>query len=205
MRITSIVLAAALGLGTVGIASAQNDGGFGLKGGIGLSSLNYGDPKEGDTYSFDDYKNTMKLGGMLGISYEKRFGDLFALDVEALIANKGVKQKADFTILGSKGNLVVSGNLLTVDVPVSAKFYLGNNVNFYVGPYVSYILGGISRTTIEFNDKKETRDSENWYGDGFKDQNGELPLNRLDLGANLGVEFVTNKGFGVGARLQKGR
>jgi hypothetical protein len=63
MRITSIVLAAALGLGTAGFASAQNDGGFGLKGGIGLSSINI------DNSSLSDAKNSMKLGGLIGVSY----------------------------------------------------------------------------------------------------------------------------------------
>lgn len=186
-------------IGLASFASAQNDGGFGLKGGIGLSTLSI------ENQQAKDAKNNLKLGGMLGVTYEKRFGDgTFALDVEALLANKGSQQKDKGTILGQDYALTLKSNIITIDVPVSFKVYLGDNFNFYAGPYFSYILGANLKSVYEQNGKKTTDESDNWFGDDFKDANGNLPLNRFDAGVNVGLEFVTNKGFGVGARLNQG-
>lgn len=180
-------------------ASAQNDGGFGLKGGIGLSTLSI------ENQQAKDAKNNLKLGGMLGVTYEKRFGEgTFALDVEALLTNKGSQQKDKGTILGQDYSLTLKSNIITIDVPVSFKVYLGDNFNFYAGPYFSYILGANLRSVYEQNGKKTTDESDNWFGDDFKDTEDDLPLNRFDAGINVGLEFVTNKGFGVGARLNQG-
>jgi hypothetical protein len=181
--------------GLTGWASAQNDGGFGLKGGIGLSTLSI------ENQQAKDAKNNLKVGGMLGVTYEKRFGDgTFALDIEALLANKGSQQKA--TILNS--DLTFKSNIITIDVPVSFKIYLGDNFNFYAGPYFSYLLGANLRTESKNGSNTSSNESDNWYDDKFKDNNGNLPLNTFDAGINVGLEFVTNKGFGVGARLNQG-
>lgn len=176
-------------------ASAQNDGGFGLKGGIGLSTLSI------ENQQAKDAKNNLKVGGMLGVTYEKRFGDgTFALDIEALLANKGSQQKA--TILNN--DLTFKSNIITIDVPVSFKIYLGDNFNFYAGPYFSYLLGANLRTESKNGSNTSTNESDNWYDEKLKDDNGNLPLNRFDAGVNVGLEFVTNKGFGLGARLNQG-
>jgi hypothetical protein len=188
-----------LTLGTASMVSAQNDGGFGLKGGIGLSTLSL------DNQQAKDAKNNIKLGGMLGVTYEKRFGGgMVALDIEALLANKGSQQKDKGKILGQDYSLTLKNNLITVDVPVSVKLYLGDNFNLYAGPYFSYILGANLKSEFVSNGKKTVDESDNWYGDDFKDANGNLPLNRFDAGINFGLEFVTNGGFGVGARLNQG-
>jgi hypothetical protein len=196
MKIKSFLLAGVFSFGTIGLVSAQNDGGFGLKGGIGLSSINI------DNSSLSDAKNTMKLGGLLGVSYEKRFGDgRFALDIEGLIANKGSQQKDE--VLNNK--VTLKTNIFTVDVPVSAKIYFGDNFNIYAGPYVSYIFGArLKSEVVNSNGNKTTNESDDWFGEEFKDGNGNFPLNRFDAGVNIGLEFVTNKGFGVGARFNQG-
>lgn len=191
---------------TGAVAQAQDDekkeGGFGFKGGIGLSTLNFGNPDQ----SYDDYRNAMKLGGMLGVTYEVRIGKSFAIDVEALFANKGSQQKYSGTLLGNKYDARVKNNIFTVDVPVSAKFYLGDNFNIYAGPYFSYIVGGRLKTITEVNGKKDESESKDYFSDDFTklDPQGDAPLNRFDMGLNAGVEFVTDGGFGVGARFQQG-
>jgi hypothetical protein len=199
MKIKSILLAGVLGLGTTGWVSAQNDGGFGLKGGVGFSSINI------ENNSFEDARNSLKLGGLLGVSYEKRFGDgRFALDIEGLIANKGSQQKEEVSFGNNTLKYTLKTNIFTVDVPVSAKIYFGDNFNIYLGPYVSYIFGARLKSEVVNNGNKTTDESKDWFSDDFKDGNGNYPLNRFDAGVNLGLEFVSNNGFGIGARFNQG-
>lgn len=197
LMMTALAVAAT---GTATMAQEDNPGGFGLKGGIGLSTLNFGNNDQ----SYEEYRNAMKLGGLLGVSYEKRIGDHFALDFEALLANKGSQQKYETTILGNTVKTKIKNNIFTVDVPVSAKIYFGDNFNIYAGPYFSYIFGGRLKTITEANGDKKESESEDYFSDKYKDINGNNLLNRFDIGANIGLEFVTNGGFGVGARLQQG-
>jgi hypothetical protein len=200
MKIRNLFLAAMVVVTTGAAVNAQDgekkEGGFGFKGGIGLSSLNFGNENQ----QYEDYRNAMKLGGMLGVTYEARIGNSFAIDVEALFANKGSQQK------GSIGPIdyTLKNNIFTLDVPVSAKFYLGDNFNIYAGPYFSYIVGGRLKTITEVNGKKDESESSDYFSDEYKDIDGNSLLNRFDLGLNAGVEFVTDGGFGIGARFQQG-
>lgn len=198
------------GLMTLGLTSGllaqerDNDGGFGIKGGVGMSTISFGDGDSKGDFTFKDSDNSWKVGGMLGVSYEARIGNVFALDFEALLANKGVKRTESYTFFGKDGDVTLKGNLFTLDVPISAKFYFGDNFNVYAGPYFSYTLGANTKVDATFDGKSQTKETKNWFGDDYKDINGELPLNRFDIGANIGLEFVTNGGFGIGARFQKG-
>lgn len=201
MTMKKIMLATmtALLLGTFGISHAQNDGGFGLKGGVGFHSLNI------DNQSFEDAKNRIKLGGLLGVSYEKRFGDgKFAMDIEALIANKGSEQRDEVKFGNNTLKYSLKTNVFTVDVPISGKFYIGDNFNILFGPYFSYIFGARLKTVVDNNGNKTTDESDDWFDEKFKDDNGNYPLNRFDAGINVGFEFVSNGGFGIGARLNQG-
>ncbi|HUH74034.1 MAG TPA: outer membrane beta-barrel protein [Chitinophagales bacterium] len=193
------------GLMTLGLTSSlfaqerDNNGGFGIKGGVGFSTISFGEGKD-----IEKSDNSWKVGGMFGVSYEARIGNVFALDFEALLANKGVKRTQSYTILGKSGDVTLKGNLFTVDVPISAKFYFGDNFNIYAGPYFSYTLGANTKASASYGDNTQSKESENWFGNDYKDPNGELPLNRFDIGANVGLEFISNGGFGIGARFQKG-
>lgn len=207
-----VLIALAINLSTVKTADAQsrdNDGGFGIKGGIGLSTISFGDPKnivdgEGGSFEFRNNDNKWKIGGLVGITYEARIGNVFGIDIEALIVNKGVKRELEYKVLGQDGKLTMTGNLFTLDVPVSAKFYFGDNFNINAGPYFSYIIGGKAKAKNVLNGNTTSDESNNWYGDDYKDANGELPLKHFDVGVNIGIEVVANAGFGVGARFQKG-
>lgn len=123
------------------------------------------------------------------------------MDIEGLLANKGSQQKDE--ILNNK--ITLKTNIFTVDVPVSAKIYFGDNFNIYAGPYFSYIFGArLKSEVVNSNGQKTTDESEDWFSDNFRDGKGNYPLNRFDAGINLGLEFVTNNGFGVGARFNQG-
>lgn len=208
MKASKLVLTGLLTLGLTTLVTARdrdgdNPGGFGIKGGVGLSTISFGDPRDSEVELKND-KNTWKLGGLAGISYEARMGRVFALDIEALFTNKGVKRTESFSNALLDANYELKTNLFTIDVPVLAKFYFGDNFNIYAGPYFSYILGANVKTSGSVNGVSQSKESNNWYGNDYKDANGELPLKRYDIGANIGLEFVSNGGFGVGARFQKG-
>jgi hypothetical protein len=179
---------------------ADEPGGFGVKGGIGFSTLSF------DKDNASDQKNRMKIGGMVGFSYEAFLGkkDKMALDIEALLANKGVQQKSSATILGKDVTTILKTNLYTVDIPVSFKYYPIENFNIYAGPYYSFLAAAQFRTITKIDDDKDKEDGDNWFKEENKDINGEYFMNRHDVGINAGLEFVTDGGFGVGARFQKG-
>ncbi len=202
MRLRKLLIAGLLSLGLTTTTFAK--GGFGLKGGIGISTISFGDPKDLDNLKIKDSNNKWKVGGLVGISYEATVGKIIGIDVEALITNKGVKREIPYTLLAQDGKWTLTGNLYSLDIPLSVKVYLGDNFNFYAGPYFSYIMGGNARSKNTVNDKKTDKQSGNWYGDDYKDINGELPLKRFDFGGHIGLEVITNSGFGVGARVQKG-
>lgn len=196
MKFKSILMTALLAAGILTSATAQeNRTGFGLKGGIGLSRLSF------ENTNANDASNKLKVGGILGVSYEKQIGNgPFSIDVEALIANKGNRNESSLL----NANLKINSNIFTIDVPVSAKFYLGDNFNLNFGPYFSYIFGGRIVTERTLNGNTSRNESKDLFDESLKDNNGNFLLNRFDAGFNVGFEFVSNGGFGVGARLNQG-
>lgn len=196
MKTRHLLLTGLMTLGITSLVSAKdgldNDGGFGIKGGVGFSTISFENQ--------NNSKNTWKVGGMVGVGYEARIGKAFALDFEALLANKGVKREDS----NNFGSYSLKTNLFTVDVPISAKIYLGDNFNIYAGPYFSYILGANYKLDATLLNNSQSKESRNFFDNDYKDANGESPLNRFDIGANVGLEFVSNGGFGIGARFQKG-
>ena len=197
--IGSLMILGILTTSQVKAGDGENDGGFGIKGGVGLTTIGF------EKESAESQKNKMKVGGMVGISYEKRFGNVFALDIEALYANKGVRQKSEATILGKDYEYIAKSNLHYFEIPLSAKFYIGDNVNLYVGGYGGFLAFGQAKTKTIIDGKEQNEtESDNYFKEANKDINGEYALSRFDAGLNGGVEFISNKGFGVGARFQKG-
>lgn len=180
----------------------ENDGGFGVKGGIGLTTYGYEDEDA------TNQTNRMKLGGFASIGYEKQIGKVFALDIEAGYANKGFQNVQEYNVLGEKGKFITKFNLHTIELPISAKFYIGDNFNINVGPYAAfYIAGKMSGYKKPDGEKKELiLEGQNLFEEDNnpEDADGDKLFNRHDIGANLGLEYVSDKGLGLGARFQKG-
>ena len=182
-------------------SDSKNDGGFGIKAGVGLTTFGF------STESAMDQKNRMKVGGFIAASYEKRFGKVFALDFELGYANKGAQQKGNYNILGNTGTLTVKYNLHCIELPISGKFYIGDNFNINIGPYVSYYFLGHFKTIKRPTDgATDIKTSENLYDNNNnpQDAEGDRMFRHFDAGANVGLEFVSNMGLGVGTRFQNG-
>ena len=174
----------------------------GLNGGFSLNTMGL---QKGTEYG--DAKNTIKPGGVFGINYEYRAPKVFGLEIGANYANKGSQQKIKEDELNRS---FIRLNFHSVEVPIIAKFYMGKNkvFNINVGGYASYAFNVQSRTKIDFKDNtiKDIDDRENNLLS--KDKNpkvdGEYLFRPFDAGVNVGFEFVSKSGFGVGARVQQG-
>ena len=72
---------------------AQDDysdqSGFRIQGGVGISTLYF----QNTDNNYDNLKTKIKVGGLAGVGYEKRFGKVFALQPELNYVNKGAKRK----------------------------------------------------------------------------------------------------------------
>ena len=102
-------------------------------------------------------------------------------------------------------------NFHSVELPVIAKFYIGKKkvFNFNVGGFASYAFNVQSRLKVDFKDNTILDDQDERVNSVLKDNNnkdvnGNRPFRPFDAGVNVGFEFVSKSGFGVGARVQQG-
>ena len=158
---------------------------------------------------FENSKNSIKPGGVFGVNYEHRFKKVFALEIGANYINKGTQQKLEDANLNRSFYRL---NFHSVELPVIAKFYIGKKkiFNFNVGGYASYAFNVQSRTKIDFKNNnalfvdQDERENNLLKNNNQKDANGNRPFRPFDAGVNVGFEFVSKSGFGVGARVQQG-
>ena len=175
---------------------------FGLNGGFGLTTM--GIQKENN-----DAKKWVKIGGLVGVNFEHRFKHVAAFELAINYTNKGAQQKIE-------GSNIKRGfyrlNFHSVEVPIFFKFYVGKKkiFNLNVGGYASYAFNVQSRLKIDLKDNtvfKDTDDKDNNLLSNDKnpqDAEGERLFRPFDAGVNVGFEFISRKGFGVGSRVQQG-
>jgi len=173
---------------------------FGINGGFGITTMSI------ERYN-DDARNRVKIGGMAGLNFEHRFRKVVAFELGANYTNKGAQQKI-------QGSNVKRGyyklNFHSVEMPFIVKFYVGKKkiFNLNAGGYASYAFNVQSKEKIIFKDDTETyTNKENKLlsdDNNPKDADGQRALRPFDAGVNVGFEFVSRKGFGVGARVQQG-
>lgn len=149
-------------------------------------------------------KNRGKLGGVLGVTFEHKFGKVFALETGGLFSNKGASEKFETNALVKSGSYTV--DFYSIDVPLIAKFYIGKKkiFNLNVGGFASYSFKIQTTTKIDFNNNPVFPNDINDKKDNPKDADGDLLYRPYDAGMNVGFEFISRKGFGAGARLNQG-
>ena len=203
MKKLILLMMAAVSLAPAAFAKYETDnedGGFGIKGGVGLSTIYFKDQDD----NFKDLKTKINVAGFLDLSYEIRLHKVFALEPGVVVAVKGAKRELVVPI--SEDKIKFTTNLQTVDIPLHLKFYIGDHFNIYTGPYVSFITSAFGRYVRRDKDGKKLEDETgvNIMKDKYKDVDGNRPYKRVDAGINLGLEFVTKKGFIVGGRVNQG-
>lgn len=189
----TIILTIAVLVGMVGFQSsamAGGAGGFGIKGGLAISTIGTGDE------DFSSAKNRFRLGGTGGFSYELATEGTFAFEVDLLYDLRGQKQEFDNFL----GEGTVKDYLHYLNLPLSMKFYIGDVFNLHFGGYVGAAIAGTRNidgedllgNTIETKTDLFSADQQDAQGDDY--------LNRIDGGIHFGAEFVSTSGFGVGSR-----
>jgi hypothetical protein len=158
--------------------------------------------------TYDNSKNTIKPGGVFGFNYEYRAPKVFGFEIGLNYANRGTQQKLEDAELNRSFFRL---NFHSVELPVIAKFYIGKKkvFNFNVGGFASYAFNVQSRLKVDFKDNTILDDQDERVNSVLKDNNnkdvnGNRPFRPFDAGVNVGFEFVSKSGFGVGARVQQG-
>ncbi len=180
-------------------AKAQTDkthGGFGVKGGLTFSTIGF------NNEDASSHKNRFRVGGTAGISYEIPTDGFFTFEIDALYDLRGTKEEA--TLPG--GNEITQKNYLHyISFPASFKFYIGDNFNVNFGGYGAALAGGKARYTLRSENGEVVNNKDfKLTGEKAEDINGNTYLKRYDAGLNFGIEFVSDKGIGVGSRFSKG-
>lgn len=175
---------------------AGGKGGFGVKGGLAISTIGL------ETESAGNQKNRMRLGGTGGISYEVATEKSFAFDVEAIYDLRGTKEEKN-------GGITYKNYVHYLSMPLSFKFYIGDVFNVNFGGYAGYAIGGKIKGEADSPLGEAAlklflgEDMQIPYKD-LDDSQGDEYLNKLDAGIHAGLEFVSKKGIGVGGRFSKG-
>jgi hypothetical protein len=167
-KILSIIVLITLQFFTV---QAQNNLKLGIKGGVNFANLN----------SNDIENNKVLTGVNFGVFAKLPLSDSFAIQPEMYFTTKG----SELTYQ----NVFVDGTakfeLNYIEVPVMLIFNLGQNFNFQLGPYASYLVSSKVKNVSDVNfNFEENIDS----GD----------FNKFDTGIAVGLGYDTKSvGFGI--------
>ncbi|WP_106917559.1 porin family protein [Chryseobacterium aurantiacum] len=182
----------------LGISVNAQEFKFGPKAGYSLSMLKASG--EGKTYNFDA-KSTFYAGAMA----EYKFNEKFAVQGEVLYSPIGGKQEeaVSYNLMGVDvtGTEKSDWKLGTVQVPVSAKYYVTENLAFGVGVNVGVIISAKIKTTATLSGTA--------LGQPFSDSTTETEdvkshMNKLNLAPFAGAEYTLENGLFFDARYNLG-
>ncbi|CAM3756907.1 porin family protein [Flavobacterium gelidilacus] len=158
-----------------GSTKAKNDIAIGIKAGLNIS--NFVGDDAGDANSL--------IGFNGGIFVEFKVSDKFYIQPEFLYSTQG-----------SKDNLLVDGYSFDVtfktkyiNIPVMAKYYVANDFQLEVGPYVGFLFDADVKAT--FQGQSQTADAKDF-------------LKSNDLGINLGLNYDFSNAIFFNARYSAG-
>ncbi len=149
-------------------------------------------------------KNRTKVGAFAGFTLEGRLADKFSIETGITYVNKGAANRFQKSVLVKSGSTTY--NLHSFDIPLIAKIYLGKKKIFNVnaGGFFSYAFKIQQVTNVDFVNPGKP-DVKNKKEDiPTNPANKEKMLNPIDAGINFGVEFISQKGFGAGFKVNQG-
>lgn len=163
----------------------------GVKAGYTYSNLNSNDKTANEKFE-------PKSGYYAGLSAEKRWGEKFATQVEAIYANLGSQ-----TTYENAGATVKQYNHLhRLVVPVSLKYYVTYELGVFAGGYLSSKIsnnvkfktsGDIAVTDEELNEMEQ--EYKKYLDDNLKSS---------EFGVQFGIDYKAFKGIYVEARYSLG-
>ena len=181
--------------------SQKQQGGveFGLTGGVNLATIN-GEPIEGSTVK-------MKPGFNVGMLANIGINKIFSIQPEFLFTVKGadMNNKAEFVETDDVGDAIVmkvekniSAKLNYLELPILAKLQLSNGLNFYGGPYLSYLISAKITGSMSLQ-----IDGMPIFQKTFSETSTE-GLNPVDGGFVVGAGYKLKNGLGFSVRYTKG-
>jgi hypothetical protein len=176
---------------------------FGFNIGLGVSTIGIKD-------SAASFKSNVKPAGEISFTFEHRFKKVVAIQTGIGYTNRGTKSVYKKDALINSGSFQV--DLHNLEIPFLVKFYIGKKkiFNINTGIYAAYTFNGQTHQKVDFApafltdvDKKENNVFNN-DKINLKDAEGDRLFVPFDAGMKLGFEFVSKRGFGVGANLSQG-
>jgi hypothetical protein len=120
---------------------------WGLKGGINLANLTV-DESDDDSPDLDS-----KMGLCLGVYVTRHINEVFAIQPEVLISQRGAKSEETVEEQGVTVDTETSINLMFLDIPILAKISAPINgsmtPNFFLGPYAGLKLSSKIKVKAE--------------------------------------------------------
>lgn len=126
------LLAAALMVATTINAQDVGSGKLGLKAGASVTFVTNSDADARVSY----------YGGA---TYEYRLSSLIALSPELVFSAQGGESETSYTALGTTVTTSTNLKLAYLQIPLLAKFYLGNKFSVDLGPQVGFLLSAKSK------------------------------------------------------------
>jgi len=176
---------AILAMAAFGTAEAQTAR-FGIKGGLNISTLT------GEIENAEP-----KIGAHLGGLVEIKVAKKFAIQPELLFSLQGAKNDYVRNIGNTRYVNEEKINLLYLQVPVMAKFYVLPSLSLEAGPQLGVLLDAESKYSLRESNGNNASSSSRSYD--IKNN-----LRTLDAGFNLGASYYFNNNIFVQARYSFG-
>lgn len=165
---------------------------FGAKAGYSLSTLKF---KDGDQSESTDPSHTFYVGGLV----EYKISDKFALQGEVLYSQLGGKIDENINEEGAFIKVKTKTILGTLLVPVSAKYFITENLSVSAGASFGFILSakqkyvldaglGLPGLELSSDDKVDIKDQ----------------VNTVNIAPFLGAEYALENGLFFDARYNLG-
>lgn len=155
---------------------------FGVKGGLTVSTLS-GDLEDAEA----------KIGGHVGGFAEIKFNK-FALQPEVLLSMQGAESNTTRYYSGNFYATKYEANLLYLNVPVMAKYYVIPKLSVELGPQLGILLDAETKYS----------ETENGFVEYSENENVKSDIKTIDLAANIGATYHFNDHMAVGARFSLG-
>ena len=160
-------------------AVQAENGGFGLKAGLNLASLN-GDDIEGDVNS--------RVGLYAGAFYEYFLSEQFSIQPELLYSMQGATGEESGNIEGMSYSAESTLKLDYINVPVMAKYYPMPQLFLQAGPQFGFNISAKSKYEVTINGEMES------------DEGDLEDMKSLELGLGFGAGYKFLNNAGVEAR-----
>lgn len=179
----------------MGISLKAQETRFGAKAGYSMSTLKFTDSEE--NYNTDPV-HTFYIGGLV----EHKLSDKFGFQLEALYSPLGgkvvesVESEDEYDVFFNLKSKSTFGTLL---IPVSAKYFITENISVSAGASFGVILSAKQKTVFDGGFNIPGLELEGDDETDIKDQ-----VNTLNIAPFLGAEFALENGLFFDARYNMG-